>query len=72
MREHTWRLLVATENYDYGGLDFLHWCENCGSVKKVPGRVDKATVFFLPGKDRKPNSQECVDEVPHIKFEKPT
>lgn len=58
---HKWRLLVTVENYDYGGVDFYHWCEDCGAIRQVPGRADKQTIFYLPGKNAKPNSQECVD-----------
>jgi hypothetical protein len=63
MKEHKFRLIHASENYDYGGCDFYHWCENCGLVKKVPGRIDKETIFYIPvGYGSKPNSQECIGE----------
>jgi hypothetical protein len=64
MKEHKWRLLVTAENHDYGGLDFYHWCEVCGTVKMKPGRVDKQTLFYIPrGDSVLPNSQECFENV---------
>jgi len=64
MKEHKWQLLVTTENYDYGGLDFYYWCKGCGTVKMKPGRVDKQTKFYIPlGDSVIPNSQECFENV---------
>jgi hypothetical protein len=60
---HEWQLFVTTENYDYGGVDFYHWCKWCGSMKKVPGRVDKQTIFYLPGRKSIPNCEECVGDI---------
>jgi len=62
MIEHKWQLLITVENYDYGGMDFYHWCKKCGTVKKVPGRVDKTPLFYIPLIDGgvTPNSSECI------------
>ena len=69
MKEHKYRLLVVAENQDYGGIDFYYWCEGCGTVKMKPGREDKQTLFYNPGKGAIPNSQECIEDVPSSKHE---
>jgi hypothetical protein len=64
MKEHKYRLLVAAENQDYGGIDLYYWCEGCGTVKMKPGRVDKETLFYIPlGDSVLPNSHECFENV---------
>ena len=63
MTEHEWNLAYTIENYDRGGVDFIYWCKQCGTLMKKSGRIDEEIIYHIPvGYGNKPNSQECINE----------